>query len=104
MFKIIFSGYLYYVTEAIVKNLEYQEGAQEIKMLKVITEPLTKAILELDAEVLNGWAINNASYDDCTLLKIWCGEEKCKYIYKNLETLEVNECKFQAPLCSHNWR
>jgi len=70
------------LTEAIVQNLEYTEGATEIKMLKVITDPLTKAILELDKDVLNGWAMNNASYDDCTLLKIWCGEKKCKYLDK----------------------
>jgi solute carrier family 34 (sodium-dependent phosphate cotransporter) len=66
------------LTEAIVKDLEYVEGAPEIKMLKVITEPVTKAILLLDSDVLSGWAMNNASYENSTLLKIWCGEEKCK--------------------------
>jgi hypothetical protein len=63
---------LYYVTDAIVSNLEYTEGAQEIKFLKVITEPFTKAILEIDSDVLNGWAVGNASYENATLLKIWC--------------------------------
>lgn len=63
---------MYHVTDAIVSNLEYTEGAEEIKLLKVITEPLTKAILEIDSDVLSGWATGDEDYENATLLKIWC--------------------------------
>lgn len=71
---------MYYITDAIVQNLEFQEGAEEIKLLKVITDPFTKAILRLDKDVLNGWAAGDQDYDNATLLKIWCEPNvKCEH-------------------------
>ncbi|XP_065340696.1 sodium-dependent phosphate transport protein 2B-like [Cloeon dipterum] len=75
------TGYLFYLTEAIVATLDYNEGAEDIKLIKVITEPLTKAIMEIDKNVLNGWAMQDPDYDNKTLLKVWCGEEKCESLF-----------------------
>ncbi|XP_059483270.1 sodium-dependent phosphate transport protein 2B-like [Neocloeon triangulifer] len=80
------TGYLFYLTEALVQNLEFPEGAEDIKLLKVITEPLTKAIMEIDKEVLNGWAANDPDYDNRTLLKVWCEPTvKCPSLFALLD-------------------
>ncbi|CAB3363254.1 Hypothetical predicted protein [Cloeon dipterum] len=79
------TGYLFYLTNALVANLEPQEGAEDIKLLKAITEPFTKLILELNKTVFNGWAANDPTFDDATLLRVWCGEEKCKSLFALLD-------------------
>ncbi|KAF4531929.1 hypothetical protein B566_EDAN000958 [Ephemera danica] len=74
------TGYLYWLTSLIMDSMNLvAEGGEELKLLKAITEPFTKAIVLLDKEVLTGWAMGDPAYDNATLLKIWCEPDvKCK--------------------------
>ncbi|KAF4531928.1 hypothetical protein B566_EDAN000957 [Ephemera danica] len=69
------TGYLYHLTSAIVNSMDFVGTDTEIKTLQVITDPFTEAILLLDDEVLQGWALGNSSFDNATLLKIYCDED-----------------------------
>ncbi|CAH2299935.1 sodium-dependent phosphate transport 2B isoform X1 [Pelobates cultripes] len=92
------SGYLYHLTNAIVTSFNIQTGENAPDMLKVITEPLTKGIIQLDKKVIEDIAAGNEAAQNKSLIKSVCG-------YTN-ESLSVDvNCTFSncmAPIkCSH---
>ncbi|XP_032888221.1 sodium-dependent phosphate transport protein 2B-like [Amblyraja radiata] len=66
------SGYLYHLTEIIAKSFDIQSGEDAPDMLKVITNPLTKLIVQLDKSVLNDIATGNPAAANRSLIKEWC--------------------------------
>lgn len=72
---------LYEITSAMVGNIEFGPGT-EIKLLKVITEKLTKLIIELDKGVMNCWGLSYRLEED-SMIKKYCE-------YRDLLPSEIN--------------
>ncbi|XP_019408961.1 PREDICTED: sodium-dependent phosphate transport protein 2B [Crocodylus porosus] len=66
------TGYLYHLTNVIVKSFNLETGEDAPQLLKVITDPFTKLIIELDKSVINAIAMNDDSAKNRSLVKIWC--------------------------------
>ncbi|NXY84257.1 NPT2B protein, partial [Alcedo cyanopectus] len=71
----VISGYLYHLTSAIVESFHLESGDDAPELLKVITDPFTKLIIELDKSVINAIATNDESAKNKSLVKIWCETE-----------------------------
>ncbi|XP_044140127.1 sodium-dependent phosphate transport protein 2B-like isoform X1 [Bufo gargarizans] len=67
------SGYLFHLTNVIVKSFNIQSGEDAPDMLKVITEPLTKGIIQLDKKVIQEIASGNPAAQNMSLVKRECG-------------------------------
>ncbi|XP_045603191.2 sodium-dependent phosphate transport protein 2B isoform X2 [Procambarus clarkii] len=69
----IATGMLEKITTAMVSDLAWVKGGGEIKMLKVITDPFTKLIIQLDKDVLTAWSTNQgALVNETSLVKKYC--------------------------------
>ncbi|XP_051892999.1 sodium-dependent phosphate transport protein 2B-like isoform X2 [Pristis pectinata] len=66
------SGYLYHLTGIIVKSFDIESGEDAPDLLKVITDPLTKLIVQLDRSVINDIATGNPAAANKSLIKEWC--------------------------------
>ncbi|KAM5192519.1 sodium-dependent phosphate transport protein 2B isoform 1-T1 [Mantella aurantiaca] len=69
----IASGYMYHLTNVIVRSFHIQTGEDAPDMLKVITEPLTKGIIQLDKKVIQEIANGNPAAKNMSLIKRNCG-------------------------------
>ncbi|KAM4810151.1 sodium-dependent phosphate transport protein 2B [Rhinophrynus dorsalis] len=67
------TGYLYHLTNVIVKSFNIQTGEDAPDMLKVITEPLTKGIIQLDRKVIEAIANGDPLAQNKSLIKKECG-------------------------------
>jgi hypothetical protein len=70
-------GYLARVSGAIAAMIPEKRG-MNIQLLKVITKPLTKLIIQTDENVL----ISNRTNQ--TVGKIYCNEVKCSYLFRSM--------------------
>ncbi|XP_051515763.1 solute carrier family 34 member 2b [Myxocyprinus asiaticus] len=70
------SGFLYRLTDLIIDSFNIQTGADAPDLLKVITVPLTKNIIQLDSSVISGIATGDPAARNKSLIKIWCKTEK----------------------------
>ena len=100
------TGYLETLTGLIVENVG-QSGDQVVHkspdLLKALTKPLTRLLVQLDKKVLTGWAQNSVQYENATtILLTGCGEAtrqgsggqpSCRYLLAHLgpEGLDVGE-------------
>ncbi|KAM4709812.1 sodium-dependent phosphate transport protein 2B isoform 2-T2 [Discoglossus pictus] len=82
----IASGYLYHLTKAIVNSFQIKTGEDAPDMLKVITEPLTKLIIQLDKSVIQDIANGLPSAQNKSMIKKLCSGDK----YLINETLREN--------------
>uniref|UniRef100_A0A803W329 Sodium-dependent phosphate transport protein 2B n=1 Tax=Ficedula albicollis TaxID=59894 RepID=A0A803W329_FICAL len=71
----VITGYLYHLTNVIVESFHLESGEDAPELLKVITDPFTKLIIELDKSVINAIATNDESAKNKSLVKIWCVTE-----------------------------
>ncbi|XP_062412728.1 sodium-dependent phosphate transport protein 2B-like [Sardina pilchardus] len=69
------TGVLYKLTDLIIISFNLQTGQDAPDILKVITEPLTKNIIELDKSVISGIATGDPAARNKSLIKIWCKTE-----------------------------
>ncbi|XP_069833590.1 sodium-dependent phosphate transport protein 2B isoform X1 [Dendropsophus ebraccatus] len=67
------SGYLFHLTNVIVDSFNIQSGEDAPDMLKVITEPLTKGIIQLDKKVIQDIASGDPAASNKSLIKRECG-------------------------------
>jgi len=72
------TGYLYYMTSAMVKSLESNADSEEPQFLKVITDPLTTKIVQVDKKVITAIA-QNTDRQKFPLAKYYCKEVSAKY-------------------------
>uniref|UniRef100_A0A8D0B3P8 Sodium-dependent phosphate transport protein 2B n=1 Tax=Salvator merianae TaxID=96440 RepID=A0A8D0B3P8_SALMN len=68
----VVSGYLYHLTNAIVESFQLKSGENAPELLKVITDPFTSLIIELDKSVINAIATGDESGKNKSLMKVWC--------------------------------
>ncbi|XP_077140094.1 sodium-dependent phosphate transport protein 2C [Ranitomeya variabilis] len=66
------TGYLFHVSNAIIKSFNIHNGANAPDILKVITRPFTDLIIMLDSKVIAGNAVGNPEYANSSLIKRWC--------------------------------
>ncbi|KAH0629942.1 hypothetical protein JD844_012436 [Phrynosoma platyrhinos] len=66
------TGYLYRITNIVVTTLKFHGGQDAPEILKVITEPFTSLIIQLDKSVITGIATGNESLYNQSLIQVWC--------------------------------
>uniref|UniRef100_A0AAR2L8X7 Solute carrier family 34 member 2a n=1 Tax=Pygocentrus nattereri TaxID=42514 RepID=A0AAR2L8X7_PYGNA len=66
------TGYLYRLTEVIVRTFNIQTGENAPVLLNVITDPLTHSIIELDESVISGIATGDPEAKNKSLIRTWC--------------------------------
>ncbi|XP_076994106.1 sodium-dependent phosphate transport protein 2A [Tamandua tetradactyla] len=66
------TGYLHHVTGLVVASFNIRGGRDAPDLLKTITEPFTKLIIQLDKSVITSIAIGNESLRNHSLILIWC--------------------------------
>ncbi|XP_068441266.1 sodium-dependent phosphate transport protein 2A [Clinocottus analis] len=66
------SGLMSQLSYLLVTSFKLQPGKEAPEMLKVITEPVTKLIIELDKCVITGIAMGNEDMRNRSLVKEWC--------------------------------
>uniref|UniRef100_A0A668AMQ7 Sodium-dependent phosphate transport protein 2A n=1 Tax=Myripristis murdjan TaxID=586833 RepID=A0A668AMQ7_9TELE len=66
------TGLLRHLSQAVVDALLLRTGKQAPELLKVITEPLTKMIIQLDQSVITAIAAGDQSMRNRSLVKQWC--------------------------------
>ncbi|XP_013060704.2 sodium-dependent phosphate transport protein 2A-like [Biomphalaria glabrata] len=68
-----FTGYLYYLTGAIVNSLDiHNSSAKDQDLLKKITKPLTSKIVQIDEHVITAIAEGKQEFANQSVLKINC--------------------------------
>ncbi|KAM9348839.1 sodium-dependent phosphate transport protein 2A-like [Symphorus nematophorus] len=66
------SGLLKWMSQAVVDTLQLSTGEEAPELLKVLTEPLTKIIIQLDRSVITAIAEGDQSVRNKSLVKQWC--------------------------------
>nr|XP_004656212.2 sodium-dependent phosphate transport protein 2B [Jaculus jaculus] len=64
--------YLELLTNLVVDTFNFKNGEEAPAILKVITDPFTKLIIQLDKDVIHQIAMNNEAAQNKSLVKIWC--------------------------------
>uniref|UniRef100_U3IUQ2 Sodium-dependent phosphate transport protein 2A n=1 Tax=Anas platyrhynchos platyrhynchos TaxID=8840 RepID=U3IUQ2_ANAPP len=68
----VVSGYLHRVTRLVVATFNIRSGKDAPDLLKIITEPFTKLIIQLDKSVITGIATGDESLRNRSLIRVWC--------------------------------
>uniref|UniRef100_G3VQ65 Sodium-dependent phosphate transport protein 2B n=2 Tax=Sarcophilus harrisii TaxID=9305 RepID=G3VQ65_SARHA len=68
----VVTDYLFYLTDAIVRSFNIRSGENAPELLKVITDPFTKLIIQLNEDVINEIATGNEAAKNKSLVKTWC--------------------------------
>ncbi|XP_042226482.1 sodium-dependent phosphate transport protein 2B-like [Homarus americanus] len=69
----ITTGMLEKLTTALISDLQWVKGGGEVKMLKVITDPFTKLVVQLDKSVLMAWSTGKGPLvNETSLIKKYC--------------------------------
>uniref|UniRef100_A0A8B9CBX2 Sodium-dependent phosphate transport protein 2A n=1 Tax=Anser brachyrhynchus TaxID=132585 RepID=A0A8B9CBX2_9AVES len=87
----VVSGYLHHVTRLVVATFNIRSGKDAPDLLKIITEPFTKLIIQLDKSVITGIATGDESLRNRSLIRVWCGpdmeslhnvtRQKCEHLF-----------------------
>ncbi|XP_068933672.1 sodium-dependent phosphate transport protein 2A [Petaurus breviceps papuanus] len=66
------TGYLHHLTHLVVTSFKIRGGQDAPDLLKIITEPFTRLIIQLDKSVINSIAIGDETLRNHSLIRIWC--------------------------------
>jgi len=76
-----FTHFLEISTSYLVNNITFNSNISNPDILKSITKPVINLIVQLDSQVLEGWAQNITKYENITtILKPGCGDHQCSYL------------------------
>ncbi|XP_035800750.1 sodium-dependent phosphate transport protein 2A-like [Amphiprion ocellaris] len=92
------SGLLRRLSQAVVDTLQLSSGDEAPELLKVITEPLTKLIIQLDGSVITAIATGDQSAKNKSLVKQWCQTTTLKDNDTSWGTHNLSE---QTQKCMH---
>ncbi|XP_022061672.2 sodium-dependent phosphate transport protein 2A-like [Acanthochromis polyacanthus] len=92
------SGLLRRLSQAVVDTLQLSSGDEAPELLKVITEPLTKMIIQLDHSVITAIATGDQSMRNKSLVKKWCQTTTLKDNDTSWGTHNLSE---QTQKCRH---
>lgn len=105
----LITGYLYYMTDAIVESMSLKKGDKVYKkeLLKVITKPFTKLFVQLDKNVITAISTGDKKGMEGSLVKFYCDKGKKVTSLQNVtningtvelknvtETKHFEPCKF----------
>nr|XP_025148719.1 sodium-dependent phosphate transport protein 2A isoform X2 [Bubalus bubalis] len=66
------TGYLHRITRLVVASFNIRGGRDAPDLLKIITEPFTKLIIQLDKSVITSLASGDESLRNHSLIRVWC--------------------------------
>ncbi|XP_038627521.1 sodium-dependent phosphate transport protein 2A [Tachyglossus aculeatus] len=66
------TGYLHRTTHLVVASFNIHSGKDAPDLLKIITEPFTRLLIQLDKSVITGIATGNENLRNHSLIRIWC--------------------------------
>ncbi|XP_068837081.1 sodium-dependent phosphate transport protein 2A [Capricornis sumatraensis] len=66
------TGYLHHITRLVVASFNIRGGRDAPDLLKIITEPFTKLIIQLDKSVITSLALGDESLRNHSLIRVWC--------------------------------
>ncbi|NXQ27166.1 NPT2A protein, partial [Alaudala cheleensis] len=102
----VVSGYLHHITRLIVATFNIRSGKNAPNLLKIITEPFTKLIIQLDKSVITGIATGDESLRNRSLIRTWCGPASPKMATVGLGTpancTSPGHCSTRAIEVLHN--
>ncbi|XP_034282181.1 sodium-dependent phosphate transport protein 2B isoform X2 [Pantherophis guttatus] len=93
----VISQYLFRLTSLIVDSFQLESGENAPELLKVITDPFTKLIIQLDKSVISAIATGDESAKNKTLVKVWC-KTKTSLVERNM-TVPASENCTSPDLC-----
>ncbi|KAM9740511.1 sodium-dependent phosphate transport protein 2A [Menidia menidia] len=68
----VVSGLMTHLSQLLVTSFRLRPGEEAPELLKVITEPVTNLIIQLDKCVITGIAMGNEGMRNRSLVKTWC--------------------------------
>ncbi|CAJ1058583.1 sodium-dependent phosphate transport protein 2A [Xyrichtys novacula] len=80
----VVSGLMTRLSHLLVTSFNLQPGEEAPELLKVITEPLTQLIIQLDKCVITGIAMGNEDMRNRSLVKEWCQTDRVMQSAGNL--------------------
>uniref|UniRef100_A0A8P4KS37 Sodium-dependent phosphate transport protein 2A n=1 Tax=Dicentrarchus labrax TaxID=13489 RepID=A0A8P4KS37_DICLA len=96
------SGLLRQLSQAVVDTLQLSTGEEAPELLKVITEPLTKMIIQLDQSVITAIATGDQSVRNKSLVKQWCYILKLSYyLFDNATSWGAHNFSEHSQKCRH---
>ncbi|XP_067314185.1 sodium-dependent phosphate transport protein 2A [Pseudorasbora parva] len=66
------SGLMSFLARVTVSSFQSHSGDEAPELLKTLTEPFTKLIIQLDKSVITGIALGDESMRNHSLVKVWC--------------------------------
>ncbi|XP_040096403.1 sodium-dependent phosphate transport protein 2A isoform X2 [Oryx dammah] len=66
------TGYLHHITRLVVASFNIRGSRDAPDLLKIITEPFTKLIIQLDKSVITSLASGDESLRNHSLIRVWC--------------------------------
>ncbi|CAJ1063487.1 sodium-dependent phosphate transport protein 2A-like [Xyrichtys novacula] len=94
------SGLLRRLSQAVVKSLQFSAGEEAPELLKVLTEPLTKMVIQLDQSVITAIATGDQSVRNQSLVKRWCHITTAK-MQENETTWGTHNLSDHTEKCRH---
>ncbi|XP_051532970.1 sodium-dependent phosphate transport protein 2A [Myxocyprinus asiaticus] len=93
-------------SEAVVKSFNIKTGEDAPELLKVITEPVTKRIIQLDKSVIVGIATGQEMMWNKSLIKVWCKsplmvQENVSLAVSKNSTMPTTSLHINVEKCSH---
>ncbi|XP_070411337.1 sodium-dependent phosphate transport protein 2A-like [Nothobranchius furzeri] len=92
------SGLLRHLSQVAVNTLQLRNGENAPELLKVLTEPLTKVIIQLDQSVITAIANGDQNQRNKSLVKRWCQTSAFR---ENGTSLVPQNLSQQAQKCRH---
>lgn len=90
------TGVLYKLTKLLIDSFNIKSGQDAPDLLKVITVPLTKNIIQLDSSVISGIAVGDPDARNKSLIKMWCKQQKITNLV-NITVPSAVNCTSGAP-------
>ncbi|XP_072487286.1 sodium-dependent phosphate transport protein 2A [Notamacropus eugenii] len=84
------TGYLHHLTHLVVTSFKIRGGPDAPDLLKIITEPFTRLIIQLDKSVINSIAIGDETLRNHSLIRIWCESPVPPQVITDIPWAEAN--------------
>uniref|UniRef100_A0A4W4FRV4 Sodium-dependent phosphate transport protein 2A n=1 Tax=Electrophorus electricus TaxID=8005 RepID=A0A4W4FRV4_ELEEL len=99
------SGILSILARATINSFHLQSGEEAPELLKVITEPVTKLIIQLDKSVITGIALKEENVKNRSLIKVWCGSNllTVPMLLLSPPTMHFSTSSNYQELCEQSW-
>ena len=84
------TGFLEKLTKIMVDNMPLNTEVSNPDFLKALTKPFTKAIIQVDKDVLLGWSLEDSKYDNVTTI-LKTGKADYLFAYLGYAGIELND-------------